>query len=182
MDPTTANVTDAILTTQTTSWGIIWLYILAVALLAFLPRFVDMFKAYKHQKDLAELLIKNTSEQIERVVSAEIEVQKLTDEQKKAEKKAELETRKGILKTILADVFKQPEGMPGIARLTIAFSIIMIVGIVLFHIVIFGGVSMNAVSSILSALIAIVGTIAGFYFGGAKAQEETKKKKDDTNP
>jgi Flp pilus assembly protein TadB len=159
----TANVTGSLIAATPTNWlWVVALYIVAVAVLAFIPRFVDMFKAYKHQRFLAELLITKTSEQIEKATA----------------NKADADKQKDAVKALLAEILKQPEGMPGIARLTIAFSIIMIVAVALFHLIVFGNVSVSVISSIISSLIAIIGTIAGFYFGAK--QVETKKTDNST--
>jgi uncharacterized protein YacL len=166
---TTANVTGVLIAATPTSWmGIIWLYIIAVAFLAFLPRFVDMFLAYRHQRALMAILIESTKEQITKIA---------------AEKRENDSSANQILdkiKGLIAEVAKPPEGMPGIARLTIAFSIIIIMGIALFHLIVFGNVSVNIVSNIITSLVAIIGTIAGFYFGGKAGEEAAKKKNGET--
>jgi len=122
-----------------------------------------MFLAYRHHRALMEKLIVNTSEQITKIAANS--------------KTGDISSLDKI-KDLIAEVLKRPEGMPGIARLTIAFTIIFIVGIALFHLVVFGQVPVDVISPIITSLVAIVGTIAGFYFGG-KASEEASKKKDD---
>ena len=170
----TANVTGAIIAATPLNWaGIIWLYIGAVALLAFVPRFVDMFLAYRHQRALMEKLIEKPA--IKLLKSGLITRRKtMQPPQRIIKKEAENQILEKI-KGLIPEITKQPEGMPGIARLTIAFTIIFIAGIVLFHLVVFGQVPVDVISPIITSLVAIVGTIAGFYFGGKASEGATKK-------
>lgn len=75
------------------------------------------------------------------------------------------------------DLTKALPGIPGLARSTLTFAIILILGIVIFHLVTFGGPGFNPgesgklVHDVVMLLAGGLTSITAFYFGGRAVQE-----------
>jgi len=70
-------------------------------------------------------------------------------------------------------------GISGYRRSIIALTVVLVLGISVFHLLVHGGAeSRPIVNNVLSVLAGLVSAIAGFYFGGRFAQrrEETQEK------
>jgi len=72
-----------------------------------------------------------------------------------------------------------PPGISGMSRSLMAFAVIIILGIALFHLMIYCSNSSNdkittIISNVLSMLGATLASITGFYFGGRNAEEKGK--------
>ncbi|HPQ43800.1 MAG TPA: hypothetical protein PKZ42_06175 [Syntrophales bacterium] len=71
------------------------------------------------------------------------------------------------------------KGISGFRRATIALTLIIIIGISLFHLIVVKtevNVSSEMVGNILSMLTGVVASIAGFYFGGKGALDTSSGK------
>lgn len=136
---------------------IILIYVLVVALFAGLPEILDICLAYnsvnKTQKRLIDKLIDKAS--LDNLDLKE-------------------------LKEFTKEIGKAPPGIPGLARATMALTVIVILGIAVFHILVKGAPGDNSpiINNILSMLAGLLAAITGFYFGGKvgeKKVEEAKK-------
>ena len=80
------------------------------------------------------------------------------------------------LKDLAAAIRQPPEGITGTARGLMAFSVISIIGVALIVVMLSGASDAGELrKTIITALVSILGTIVGFYFGartseGAAAQ------------
>ena len=88
---------------------------------------------------------------------------------------------KDELRELLKESTKPPPGIPGLARTTIALTVIVILGVALFHLLTDNGSGDNSgiINSVLSVLAGLLAAITGFYFGGRAAEkkpDETEKK------
>ncbi len=92
----------------------------------------------------------------------------------------------GIL--MLADAFigykrevagKEPEGISGFRRSIIALTVILIIGIAMFHLLVeknlSNDISDELVRNVLSMFTALVAAIIGFYFGGKPAEKRASE-------
>ncbi|MGA9754211.1 MAG: hypothetical protein WBV23_03625 [Desulfobaccales bacterium] len=72
-----------------------------------------------------------------------------------------------------------PPGIAGMSRSLMAFAVIIILGIAMFHLLTFckDQESMKIISNVLSMLGATLASITGFYFGGRSAEEKGKEGK-----
>ena len=80
------------------------------------------------------------------------------------------------LKELLKESRKAPGGIQGLYRASMALSVILILGIAVFHLLVKGapGDSSQIISNILSMLGGLLAAITGFYFGG-RAVEKKKE-------
>lgn len=148
----TAEVTAAAATTV--SGNIIWVYVLIIAVIAFLPLIIDVIMAYKSRSRIGTLL---------------------------AGKDGESKIGLDELKELIKEADKSPKGITGLYRATMAVVVIVILGIALFHLLITRSASDNQIiGNMLSMLGGLIAAIVGFYFGGraVKEGEEAAKKKD----
>ena len=69
-----------------------------------------------------------------------------------------------------------PPGIAGMSRSLMAFAVIIILGIAMFHLLTFckDAESIKIISNVLSMLGATLASITGFYFGGRNAEEKGK--------
>lgn len=70
-------------------------------------------------------------------------------------------------------------GISGFRRSIIALSVVLVLGISVFHLLVHGGPEARpVVNNVLSMLAGLVSAIAGFYFGGrfAEKREEERQK------
>ena len=79
----------------------------------------------------------------------------------------------GELKEIVKESGKAPPGMPGRARSTMALTVIVILGVAVFHLLVKGGPGDNSqiIGNVLSMLGGLLAAITGFYFGGKAAEK-----------
>jgi hypothetical protein len=134
----------------------ILIYVSVTALFAGLPMIIDICLAYRslnRTRNLLNLLAQKTSQ----------------DSLKLDE-----------LKEILEWSGKAPPGIPGLARATMALTVIMILGVAVFHILVKGapGGDSQIINNILSMLAGLLAAITGFYFGGKTAE---KKREEEEN-
>lgn len=129
--------------------NIIWLYALVIALLILIPHVLDIVKAYRAQNKIREQLINKCAKD---GISPE------------------------ELKELLKEARKSPPGIAGLTRGAIAFTVIVILGIALFHMIITRTAEdSQIIGNILSMVGSLIAAIVGFYFGGRtkdKAAEE----------
>ena len=126
-------------------------YITVVALLMGVPWVIDIIMAYKSQGEIRRLLINKASVN-------------------------------GITPTELRELLKAckeaPGGIQGLSRASMALSVILILGIAIFHLLVNGkgtdGES-QIISNVLSLLGGLLAAITGFYFGGRAAEEKADK-------
>jgi hypothetical protein len=78
------------------------------------------------------------------------------------------------LRLILQELQASPPGIPGLARSTMALTVIVILGVAIFHLLVMPVAltdqTMQAVTTVLTLLSGLLAAITGFYFGG-KATE-----------
>lgn len=74
----------------------------------------------------------------------------------------------------LAVILSASAGIPGLGRYTIAISVVMVIGLALFHILInpqsYSQAQTQTFTAVLSLLGGTLATITGFYFGGKTAE------------
>jgi len=85
------------------------------------------------------------------------------------------------LDTILKQCSAPPPGIPGLARSMMALTVIVILGVAVFHVLtsVNGENNSPIVNNVLSMLAGLLAAITGFYFGGKsgeKKMEEVEKK------
>jgi len=80
----------------------------------------------------------------------------------------------------LKELVKDPGGIPGTARTTIALTVIVILGVAIFHLLVYrdGDDDGQIISNILSMLAGLLAAITGFYFGGRASTEGGKAKEE----
>ncbi|HEV3039059.1 MAG TPA: IPT/TIG domain-containing protein [Candidatus Angelobacter sp.] len=119
-------------------------YVLLIVLFPFTLMWTDILKAYKHASTARQLIIGNFSKD-----------------------KLNLDE----IKILVADLEQSPPGIPGLARATLAFTLLLVIGIFIFHASV---ISKNDLPSGVDKLLTILGTaltsIIGFYFGSKAAQ------------
>ena len=77
------------------------------------------------------------------------------------------------LKEFMKEIGKPPPGIPGLARAMMALTVIVILGIAVFHILVNNADKDNLIiNNILSMLSGLLAAITGFYFGGKKSEEK----------
>lgn len=122
---------------------IIIMYVVVIALFAGFPMILDICLAYHSQNKTRNILIEKAS----------IDKLNITE-----------------LKEFVKDSGKAPPGIPGLARATIALTVIIILGIAVFHMLVKGipvtGDNSQIINNILSMLAGLLAAITGFYFGG----------------
>jgi len=134
----------------------ILIYVLVVALFATIPEILDIFLAYRSQNKMRIILIEKAS------------LDKLTLNE---------------LKEFVKESGKAPPGIPGLSRAIIALTVILILGIAVFHLLLFEGSPMDKdnsqiVNNVLIMLAGLLAAITGFYFGGraVEKKEEPEEK------
>lgn len=73
-----------------------------------------------------------------------------------------------------------PPGISGMSRSLMAFGVILIMGIALFHLLAYckDPETIKIINNVLSMLAATLASITGFYFGGRSAEEKGKEKEE----
>lgn len=130
----------------------ILVYIILLFIFAGFPIILDIFLAYRSQSRTRNLLIEKAS-----LDNLEI------DE----------------LRELIKESGKAPPGIPGLARATMALTVIIILGIAVFHVLVKGAAGDNSqiISNILSMLAGLLAAITGFYFGGKTSEKKTDEEK-----
>jgi hypothetical protein len=125
------------------------LYVILLVLFPFLLMWTDILKAYRFAQDTRTLLM-----------------EKFTPD------KVTLDE----LKLLLADVDTSPPGIPGLARATLAFTLLLVIGIMLFHVLVLSG---HDIPSGADKLLTLLGTaltsVIAFYFGSKAANENSQQ-------
>jgi hypothetical protein len=129
---------------------IIEIYVAVLAVFAILPMILDILLAYLSQNKTRNLLIEKASHN------------NLTLSE---------------LKELLKESGKAPPGIPGLARTMMALTVIVILGIAVFHVLVNGssGGDSQIINNILSMLAGLLAAITGFYFGGKTAEKKTEE-------
>ncbi len=130
---------------------IILIYVLVVALFASLPEILDICLAYRSQNKTRNLLIEKL---IEKASLDKLELNEL--------------------KEFIKESGKAPRGIPGLTRGTMALTVILVLGVAVFHILVKGapGDDSQIINNVLSMLAGLLAAIAGFYFGGKAAEKK----------
>lgn len=131
---------------------IVLIYVVVVALFAGLPEILDIWLAYQSQDKTRNLLIEKAS------------VDKLTLQE---------------LKEFIKESGKSPPGISGLSRGMMALTVILILGISVFHILVNGapGNDSQIINNILSMLAGLLAAITGFYFGGRATEKKEEPEK-----
>ncbi len=126
---------------------IIIIYVIVLALFASIPMILDICLAYRSLNKTRNKLIENAS-------------------------KDKLELNE--LKELIKESGKTPPGIPGLARAIMALTVIVILGLAVFHILVKGTSEDDSkiVDNILSMLAGLLAAITGFYFGGKTAEKK----------
>jgi len=115
------------------------LYVLVIALIILVPWVIDIFLSYRLANNNRDKFIEKAAEQ------------GLTQDE---------------LNALLKSVAVPPPGIPGLSRATMALSVVMILGIAVFHLLVKGPAdSSQTISNILSMFGGLLAAITGFYFG-----------------
>jgi len=77
---------------------------------------------------------------------------------------------------LIREILKSPSGIPGLARYTLAMTVIMVLAIAVVHILVVGCPTKDSqiVNNILSMLAGLLAAITGFYFGGRAAEKKAE--------
>ena len=131
---------------------IILVYIVLIVIFAGLPVILDILLAYRSQNRTRNILIEKAS------------LDKLDLNE---------------LREFIKESGKPPPGIPGLARATMALTVIVILGIAVFHILVkgTGGDNSQIVNNILSMLAGLLAAITGFYFGGKTSEKKAEDEK-----
>lgn len=127
------------------------IYIIIIVAFAVLPLVIDILMAYSSHNKARKMLID----------------------------KASLNgLDKDELGELLNESSKPPPGIPGLARSMIALTVILILGVAVFHLLTSNSLGDNSeiINNVLSVLAGLLAAITGFYFGGRAAE----KKSEDT--
>lgn len=132
--------------------GTLIVYVSLLALVVCLPLIIDLFMAY-HSKN-----------QMHRRVFDKIDLKDFPRED---------------LQKLLKEIGKPPPGMSGLARATMALTVIAILGIAMIHILVKGGQpeGSRVVENVLSMLAGLLAAITGFYYGGRTAEKKAEEEK-----
>ena len=131
--------------------GLVLTYVLILALFASVPIILDIVFAYMSANRTKNLLIEKAS--LDKLELAE-------------------------LKEFIKDSGKTPPGIPGLARSTMALTVIVILGMAVFHILVEGvkgeadAVNSQIINNVLSMLAGLLAAITGFYFGGKTVEKK----------
>jgi len=136
------------------SWMILF-YGVMLTLFILIPTLFDICKAYKAQNENWTLIIGRL---IETAGKDSLDKDKL--------------------KALIEATSAGPPGISGMSRSLMAFAVIIILGIAVFHLLATQGADSEIVKNILSMLAATLASITGFYFGGKSA--EAKKEPPST--
>ena len=130
-------------------------YVLILALFASVPIIIDIVFAYVSANKTKNLLIEKAS--LDKLELAE-------------------------LKEFIKDSGKTPPGIPGLARSTMALTVIIVLGMAVFHILVKGvagaespDVNSQIINNVLSMLAGLLAAITGFYFGGKTVEKKSEK-------
>jgi len=94
------------------------------------------------------------------------------------------QTKKDLLEKIISGA-QEPSGIRGTTRRTIAFTVLLVIGLTVFTIVLISADG-QLINTALTSLTSVFATIIGFYFGGAQASQSstsaTKNAQASTKP
>jgi hypothetical protein len=134
---------------------LILIYVLILALFAILPTVLDICLAYWSLYRTRRLLIDKAS------------VDKLT---------------LGELRALAKEIGKAPPGIPALTRGSIALTVVVALGIAVFHLLVKSDVGDNSqiIGNVLSMLGGLLAAITGFYFGGKAAEKKAEEGEEET--
>ena len=143
----------------------VWLavvYILFLTVFASLPIIVDIVYVYRARREAAH------ETALDRIVGL-IELQGASKINAR-----ELRTLLEEFRTLVKEIRTPPSGITGLGRQTMALTILVILGIVLFHALVVGipETSARAIDNALSVLSGALAAIIGFYYGGKAAERK----------
>ncbi len=124
---------------------LLYLFSLVLFVFAGFPIILDILMAYSSQNRIRALLI-------EKAASNGLSIKEL--------------------KRLLEESRIPPPGIPGLARATIALTVIIILGIAVFYILLDPTKDSNVVNNLLSLLAGLLAAITGFYFGGKTVEKK----------
>jgi hypothetical protein len=130
------------------SWMIL-IYAFMLTLFILIPTLTDICKAYKAQSANWTLII-----------------------EKLIETAGKDSLDKDELKALIEATSAGPPGISGMSRSLMAFAVLIILGIAVFHLLATQGANSEIVKNILSMLAATLASITGFYFGGKSAEQK----------
>jgi hypothetical protein len=125
--------------------GVLVLYVVLLVLFPFALMWTDILKAYRFARETRTLLM------------AKFSPDKVTLDE---------------LKVLVADLDTSPPGIPGLARATFAFTLLLVIGLILFHVLVNspGHDIPPGVDKLLTLLGTALTSIIAFYFGTKAAE------------
>jgi hypothetical protein len=128
------------------------IYVLAVALIAFLPWILDILLAYYSKNKTWKFLADKAS------------VNGLNLKE---------------LQELAKEISKPPPGISGLSRASMALTVIMVLAVAMVHILVVGCGTNDSqvVNNILSMLSGLLAAITGFYFGGRSTEKATEQER-----
>jgi hypothetical protein len=87
------------------------------------------------------------------------------------------------LKVLVANFDSSPPGIPGLARATFAFTLLLVIGLILFHVLVLSGRDIPpGVEKLLTLLGTALTSIIAFYFGSKAAEASQQAATAGTSP
>jgi hypothetical protein len=126
--------------------GNVVLYVVVVGVVAAVPLLADIFLAYWSRSRMRGRLVNHAA------------IDQLSGDE---------------LQAFLKELGSPPPGISGLARSTMALTVIVVLGIAVIHILATGqeGEDSQIVENILSMLAGLLAAITGFYFGGRASEK-----------
>ncbi len=158
-------------------WWIIPIYVIAIIILAGFPEILDILMAYRS---------KNKAQDIsKRLIEYKLGIDKesgkgLSSTQGLSRIKTLGKLEFDELREFIKESEKSPPGIQGLTRGIIAVTVIVVLGIAVFHILVYGIPENDSpiINNILSMFAGLLAAITGFYFGVRQAEEKVKTKTD----
>ncbi len=134
------------------AWEILLIYAVVLVAVASLPMILDLLLAYRAKHRMADLI--------------HVMIQMIPQDDL---------VRREIPK-FLHELEAPPAGVPGLARATMALSVVAVLGLATFHLLVFGTPAgdTQVINNVLSVLGGLLAAVAGFYFGGKAAEKKTE--------
>lgn len=147
-------------------------YLLIVASLAVIPITYDIHRSHCFRDKCIEALGYNPNNK----KKIEMEQDNVINNE---QSKLNVSERKYMIEALM----RAPRGVQGLARTIIALTVMVVLGLSIFHIMVFTTNPGNSelVNSILSMLAATLAAITGFYFGGRATKEGASIAQNDMN-
>ena len=132
--------------------GMIMIYVASIVLIAGFPWVLDICLAYRSRSKTRKLL----------------ENKEITDKLDAV-----------ALQEFIKEISKSPPCISGLSRVSIALTVIIVLGIAMVHILVKGcppvAKDSQIVNNVLSMLAGLLAAVTGFYFGGRAAEKKAEE-------